>query len=536
MSAIFLRARFLTLLLALLPACLCLMPTHAAGRGAKSHGSSQGNPPSTTTTLSTSQNPTQFGQPVSLSAQVMGNNPTLTVTFTVTNGSTQFTQTQNVTVIQAGVSVAMFNTSSLPVGVNNIVAAYNGDQSNQPSTSNTVFQIVNKRDTSVTLTSSQNPSNVGNPVTFNAQVNIPIAGTDASGTVTFSVDGAAEAPVTVTSTNGYQATFTPPALFTGSHTITAAYSGNASFAVSSVTLTQTVRATGTAPTTTAVASSLNPSQPNQPVTFTATITPYDFDVDFNGSVTFRDGATSLGTVATPTFPLGNFNSVTLTTSTLAAGTHTITATFNGDNFGAPSTSSAVIQNVAVPLHTFPQGLQMISVPQDFSGAHLDFAGLFGLPIPLVATDPELIAYAGGAYDFYPVAPADTLRPGVGYWLNVPSAGGASILALGTPALSPFTIPLHAGWNIAGDPFDIPISLENLQVRSSGTTQGLGDAARRGILSQVFWSYEGSGYFPNYIDPRVPNQTPLVPYKGYWVYCVTDCQLLFTVPVVDQPTL
>ncbi len=59
-----------------------------------------------------------------------------------------------------------------------------------------------------------------------------------------------------------------------------------------------------------------------------------------GSVTFMDGTTQLGTVT-----LGNTGTVALTLSTLALGTHNITATYAGSaNFGG-STSSAITESV-----------------------------------------------------------------------------------------------------------------------------------------------------------------------------------------------
>lgn len=88
------------------------------------------------------------------------------------------------------------------------------------------------------------------------------------------------------------------------------------------------------PTTTAVTSNATPTTTGSAVTFTATVsggTP-------TGSVTFYDGPTALGTS-----PLnGSFQS-TLTRSNLAAGTHTITAQYNGDPSHATSTSASLSQ-------------------------------------------------------------------------------------------------------------------------------------------------------------------------------------------------
>ncbi len=88
-----------------------------------------------------------------------------------------------------------------------------------------------------------------------------------------------------------------------------------------------------------------PSEEGSPVTLTATV-PFGA----TGTVTFDDGTTVLGTVTIPT--TGTFSSagttVTLVVSTLAPGTHTITAVFSGDAHFPPSTSPPVTLVVTPP--------------------------------------------------------------------------------------------------------------------------------------------------------------------------------------------
>src|SRR5262249_52931876 len=119
------------------------------------------------------------------------------------------------------------------------------------------------------LASSANPSVVGQAVTFTATVaaTAPGAGTP-TGTVTFR-DGATVLG-TGTLDAGGVASFAAAALAAGSHSITAAYGGDADFGVStSAALSQAVNQ---AATTTALASSPNPSTYGQLVTLTATVT------------------------------------------------------------------------------------------------------------------------------------------------------------------------------------------------------------------------------------------------------------------------
>src|ERR1051326_7250568 len=98
---------------------------------------------------------------------------------------------------------------------------------------------------------------------------------------------------------------------------------------------QSCGSTSLAPTTTALASSLNPSTTGASVTFQATVSPSGA----TGSVEFFDGAASLGAVA-----LGG-GTASVTTSTLSTGSHAITAVYSGDSSYATSTSPAVTQDV-----------------------------------------------------------------------------------------------------------------------------------------------------------------------------------------------
>jgi len=194
--------------------------------------------------------------------------------------------------------------------------------------------------TNTALTSSANPSAAGQAVTFLATVTSSAAGAGTpAGTVTFK-DGSVALGTVTLDANG-KAALTVSNLAAGSHAVTAAYGGNASFAPStSPTLTKTVNAPATVATSTSLASSLNPAVAGQTITFTATVTPSSTgSAAPTGSVTFKDGSTVLGTVA-----LDASGAARLTTA-LAAGSHTITATYGGDAANSPSTSPPLTQQV-----------------------------------------------------------------------------------------------------------------------------------------------------------------------------------------------
>ncbi len=93
-------------------------------------------------------------------------------------------------------------------------------------------------------------------------------------------------------------------------------------------------------TSTTLNSTPNPSVFGQAVTLTATVAPVLTDpLVPTGSVTFKDGATTLGTVA-----LVN-GSASLVTSTLTAGSHSLTASYGGSLEFAVSTSAVRTQTV-----------------------------------------------------------------------------------------------------------------------------------------------------------------------------------------------
>ena len=104
----------------------------------------------------------------------------------------------------------------------------------------------------------------------------------------------------------------------------------------------------TAPTsitpTVSVVSSRNPAPFSQSITFTATVNPPVSNRP-TGSVTFMDGNTVLATVQ-----LNNSGVASLNISSLAIGSHAITASYSGDNLFNPATSPAVTETIFDP-HT-----------------------------------------------------------------------------------------------------------------------------------------------------------------------------------------
>jgi hypothetical protein len=90
-------------------------------------------------------------------------------------------------------------------------------------------------------------------------------------------------------------------------------------------------------TTTLLGSSINPSDFGQAVSFTATVNSHGKGTPA-GTVTFFDGATNLGSSS-----LDGSGVAALTIATLAVGTHSIVAGYNGDASLAPSNSSVSLE-------------------------------------------------------------------------------------------------------------------------------------------------------------------------------------------------
>lgn len=101
-------------------------------------------------------------------------------------------------------------------------------------------------------------------------------------------------------------------------------------------------------TTTTVTSSQNPANFGVSVTFTATVTTTG-STPPTGTVTFNDGTTALGSGSLST--VGGFQVATFATSTLTAGTHSITAVYGGDSSNAGSTSAVLNQVIVAPTFT-----------------------------------------------------------------------------------------------------------------------------------------------------------------------------------------
>ncbi|WP_435769746.1 Ig-like domain-containing protein [Nocardioides sp. SYSU DS0651] len=221
----------------------------------------------------------------------------------------------------------------LDAGTHTITATYEGD-ARFAGGSATLEQEVASGHTTTTVTTSPNPSVVGQPVTVRVEVAPvrPAQGTP-GGAVQITIDG--EPGPFVTLEDGV-AEFSSSTLTRGSHEITARYlSADPNFVTStSPVATHTVNK---AATRTELTSSAPTSVTGQPVTFTATVSVLAPGAGSpTGTLVFRDGDTVLGSapVGAGTGGVGS-----ITVDSLSVGQHAITVSYDGDDDFTGSTDS-----------------------------------------------------------------------------------------------------------------------------------------------------------------------------------------------------
>jgi Bacterial Ig-like domain (group 3)/Beta-propeller repeat len=188
--------------------------------------------PGSVTTLTSSLNPSIYGQKVTFTATVAPSGsitPTGRVKFTwsIYNLSSATLNTNG---------VATLTKSNLNADLYPLTAAYGGDANNPPSTSAVLNQVVLETTSAATLTSSPNPSTQGQAVTFTATISSPTV--IPTGPVTFT---SGKTVLGTAQLSGGKAKLVISSLPVGSTKVTVTYYGDSNIAKSSASVTQTVR-------------------------------------------------------------------------------------------------------------------------------------------------------------------------------------------------------------------------------------------------------------------------------------------------------
>ncbi len=286
---------------------------------------------STQVVLTSSANPTPFGSSASLQATVKAVSPgvaTPAAPVTFMEGATVLA---TVTPING---VAKYSLYKLSAGEHTITATYLGGANTESSKSSYV-ETVSKASTQVVLTSSANPTPFGSSAYLQATVKVVAPGV-----------ATPAAPVTFMEGTTVLATIVPYhgvakyslyKLSAGEHTITATYTGGTDTESSKSSYVETV---SKAFTQVVLTSSANPTPFGSSAYLQATVTAVAPGVaNPEAPVTFMEGATVLATV-NPTNGIAKYP-----LKKLAAGEHTITATYAGGTNTESSKSSGYTETI-----------------------------------------------------------------------------------------------------------------------------------------------------------------------------------------------
>jgi uncharacterized repeat protein (TIGR03803 family) len=190
----------------------------------------------TSTTLTSSLNPSTYGQTIIFFA-VVANGGSIPPTGTVAFMWKYFTQTYTIgTATLNSAGAATLTKSNLNADPYPMIAVYRGDTNNLSSTSTVLNQTVLQTTSKATLTSTPNPSTVGQAVTLTAKITSPTV--TAMGPVTFTLG---QTTLGTAQLSGGKATFTTSSLPAGSNAIKLTYNGNSNIARSSAVVTQVVQ-------------------------------------------------------------------------------------------------------------------------------------------------------------------------------------------------------------------------------------------------------------------------------------------------------
>jgi trimeric autotransporter adhesin len=308
-----------------------------------------------TTGQETGSSPTTlvYGSPYILRADVtnaQGSNSALCVTGNCPTGTVTFADTVG-GVSQGAPNSGAFGLNSagytedqpvqFPGGVNVITATYSGDGSFSPPAQPTTYTLnVTPAPTQMSTLQLSNPFLVGTPVTIGASVSTGlVTGAAPTGTIAF-YDGGVLLPGTVlqypragagTLDASVSATITTTFGTTGTHVITAVFSGDPSYASSTSAPANAMAVNGTSMTLTATPYMVFYGGS---VTLTAVVTSSAKSPPMTGAVTFQPGSTvtqTQGTDANGNQTLTATTTITATSSGGASATYSGDANYEGNN-------------------------------------------------------------------------------------------------------------------------------------------------------------------------------------------------------------
>ena len=118
------------------------------------------------------------------------------------------------------------------------------------------------------------------------------------------------------------------------------------------------------------------------------------------------------------------------------------------------------------------------------------------------------------------------KPGVGVWVKLDSPVQVNVTGTLPRTREPFVINLQIGWQIIGVPWQTKWT--NLKVRKDGEELSLTDAAERGWVADILWTWDNEVGDYRMVWGGVTGIGLLETLditKAYWILAFTDCQLV-----------
>jgi len=261
--------------------------------------------------------------PVSITGQVSGSGftaPSGAINYTTTNSASATVASGSLTITNGAISIPVANT--LPVGDYTVTANFLGDGNYNAAPALTLQLKIGQLQPTITWPASASIT-YGTTLSGVLSAQAVYASAPVAGTYRYVIGANAVTPATVLPAGSYSVSVS----FTPTDTQT--------YKVASASATLVVNKAAVAGAV--LTSSVNPLVVQNATVLRATVTsPLSVP---SGTVTFLDGATPLGTGVLTS------GTATLSVSSLAVGTHSITATYSGDTNFLTAASGAVSQSV-----------------------------------------------------------------------------------------------------------------------------------------------------------------------------------------------
>ena len=387
----------------------------------------------TTTTLASSKNPAATTDTVTYTVSVANSASVQTSvapagSISLSEGNTLLA-TAPLTTSPSGSSVAALPVTLASPGSHILTASYLPATSASFTSSATITEtIIDAPAITTVLSASPSPASIGQTITLSATVSSASAILSPA-TITFS-DGALTLGTVLLPANGI-ATLPVSTLSLGMHPLSATLHSGTPDVVRSVSKVLNVQVNGLPATLTLAASPAPTALATSPVTLSAALVPaapLTPGATLGGTVTFFDGSLPLG-VAT----LSADGQASLITTTLTAGTHTLTASFSGNTVFSSTPATAITETITTNATT----TQLLAPTQSVAFAAVTLsahvASLSSTPIDTLVCTPgctpvSVTFFADSATGRTALGTAAVSSAGVANLTIAPAAGSYALAA------------------------------------------------------------------------------------------------------------